>query len=122
MRVEDALRAVRDNIAGGSHRFHPQLRQILLFGSCAKGSFTLTSDIDLALVFEGEVPPAGEYVETLLAINGEPTLAGFTQFVKTTGDRLAQGQGVFDVNFHIKRDGVVLWDRSTVTTPTRGET
>ncbi|MBN2270559.1 MAG: nucleotidyltransferase domain-containing protein [Sedimentisphaerales bacterium] len=57
MKTQDITREFRERIA---ELYGPRLKKVILYGSCARGRATADSDIDLAVVLDGEVIPGKE--------------------------------------------------------------
>jgi predicted nucleotidyltransferase len=57
VKTEDIIKEFRERIA---ELYGGRLNKVILYGSCARGKATADSDIDLAIVLEGEVLPGKE--------------------------------------------------------------
>ena len=57
MKTQDIIKEFRERIA---ELYGPRLKKVILYGSCARGQATADSDIDLAVVLEGNVAPGKE--------------------------------------------------------------
>ena len=57
MQIENILKEFKQEVAS---LYGSRLKQVLLYGSWARGSATDDSDIDLAIVLDGEVAPGRE--------------------------------------------------------------
>ncbi len=57
MKTQDIIKEFRERIA---ELYGGRLKEVILYGSCARGQATADSDIDLAIVLEGEVAPGRE--------------------------------------------------------------
>lgn len=55
-----ARQAIREFVEAAHALYGEQLRQVILYGSCARKEATPDSDIDLAVVLSGEVVPGRE--------------------------------------------------------------
>ncbi len=55
-----ARQAVREFVEAAQTLYGERLRQVLLYGSCARQEATSDSDIDLAVVLSGDVVPGRE--------------------------------------------------------------
>ena len=80
---------------------------LILFGSQARGTATITSDIDIAVVANGELPPRtrGE----LMCLADDMDSRFEVNLFFTTRDNIENATEFFDTNSHIKKEGVVLW-------------
>jgi len=82
---------------------------LILFGSQAKGTAVLSSDVDIAVVMDaplssqqrGELRGLGEDIDFRINVD----------LFFTTRDALNKASGVFDTNKYIRDEGVVLWPR-----------
>ena len=57
MEIEQILREFKEEAV---ELYGKRLKNIILYGSCARGTATKDSDIDLAIVLEGDVVPGKE--------------------------------------------------------------
>ena len=80
---------------------------IILFGSQARGTATISSDIDIAVVMNKNLSARerGEIICLGDEINDEYS----TNVFFTTKQALTNPSGIFDTNKYIKEEGVVLW-------------
>jgi len=82
---------------------------LVLFGSQARGTAVLSSDIDIAVVMgaplssqeRGELRGIGEDIDFRINVD----------LFFTTRDALDKASGTFDTNKYIRDEGVVLWPR-----------
>ena len=84
----------------------PHVDAIYLFGSYAKGTSTICSDIDFAFV--SNVP---EKINRSMLRYAADAFDIDCDFVYTTHDKLSAAVSALDVNFHIRNEGVLLWQR-----------
>jgi len=71
MQIKQIIREFREK---AENLYGKRLKNIILYGSCARGKATDDSDIDLAVVLEGDVVP-GEEIDRLIDIITEINLA-----------------------------------------------
>ena len=64
MEIEPILKEFREK---AEKLYGKRLKSIILYGSCARGQATQDSDIDLAIVLEGEVA-AGKEIDRLIDV------------------------------------------------------
>jgi predicted nucleotidyltransferase len=64
MEIEYILKEFREK---AEELYGNRLKSIILYGSCARGQATLDSDIDLAIVLEGNVA-AGKEIDRLIDV------------------------------------------------------
>jgi predicted nucleotidyltransferase len=57
MQIEQIIREFKEN---AEKLYGKRLKSILLYGSCARGQATEDSDIDLAIVLDGDIAPCKE--------------------------------------------------------------
>lgn len=79
----------------------------MLFGSEARGESNLTSDVDIALVSDEPLTISErlEFSEML----GDETLPDY-RVINTLTDDLDTNE-FMNVNYHIKKDGLVIYER-----------
>ncbi|MGA2916697.1 MAG: nucleotidyltransferase domain-containing protein [Sedimentisphaerales bacterium] len=70
MQIEQILKEFRENI---TQLYKKRLKNIILYGSWARGNATDDSDIDLAIVLEGDVA-AGREIDRMIDIITEINL------------------------------------------------
>lgn len=84
-----------------------RIDSLVLFGSQAKGTAVLSSDVDIAVVMDaplcsqqrGELRGIGEDIDHRINVD----------LFFTTRDALNNASGTFDTNKYIRDEGVVLW-------------
>jgi len=84
-----------------------EIDSLVLFGSQARGTATISSDIDIAVVTDnnfhtrsrGILMSLGEEIDTRFAVN----------LFFTTKNALENASDHFDTNKHIREEGLVLW-------------
>jgi len=80
---------------------------IILFGSQARGTARVSSDIDIAIVMEESLTPR---LRGMLLSLGEDVDPRFeVNLFFTTQKALDSATKVLNTNTHIKKEGVVLW-------------
>jgi len=85
---------------------------LILFGSQAKGTATISSDIDIAVVTDGELSPCAR--GQLLSLGDEIDMRFVVNLFFTTKIGLKNATDDFDTNKYIKEEGVVLWQSSVI--------
>ena len=91
-----------------SHKQHnPKIRYIVLFGSEARGESRLASDVDIALVSDKPLTRSEKLeFKEIFEDNSFPDF----QVINTLTESL-DTDNFADVNYHIKRDGLVIYER-----------
>jgi len=84
-----------------------KIRYVVLFGSEARGNATITSDVDIAIISDEPLTAAErrEFAEPLEAIKFPEC-----RIINTLTADLST-ENFMDVNYHIKREGVVIYER-----------
>lgn len=82
------------------------ITSLYLFGSYARGEAKLTSDVDFAVVSEN--PRAVDRVALRLI---ESDFDFGCDIIYTTPEKLEKAYRELDVNYDIKEEGVLLWQR-----------
>ena len=80
---------------------------LVLFGSQAKGTATISSDVDIAVVMDEPLPPLDRGI--LLSLGDEIDMRFETNLFFTTQKALNDATDIFDTNKYIRDEGVVLW-------------
>jgi len=94
-----------ERISKGRH--NPKIRYVVVFGSEARGEAVLTSDVDIALVSD-EPLARDEKLEFAQVFEG----VNFPEYrVINTLTADLDTENFMDVNYHIKRDGVIIYER-----------
>jgi len=84
-----------------------EIDSLILFGSQARGTATISSDIDIAVVTnanfhsrsKGILMSLGEEIDTRFNVN----------LFFTTKNALGNASDCFDTNKYIREEGIVLW-------------
>jgi predicted nucleotidyltransferase len=79
----------------------------VLFGSQARGTATISSDVDIAVVMNENLS-ARERGE-IICLGDEIDEEFKTSIFFTTKHALENASGIFDTNKYIKEEGIVLW-------------
>ena len=109
MKLTDVVPNLTDFILNNTEKFPDEINKIILFGSYAKNEQRVSSDVDIALV-------ADETWETLPRCSVRDVFDNFDDNVEislffTTSVKIEAAKNVFDANFFIKKEGVLLWER-----------
>jgi predicted nucleotidyltransferase len=104
-RLRPPTRKVAERIAQGNH--NPKIRYIFLFGSEARGEATLTSDVDIALV--SDEPLTRDERLAFASITDDVDYPEFNIVNTLTAD--LDTDEFMDVNYHIKREGLLVYER-----------
>jgi len=83
------------------------INSLVLFGSQAKNTATISSDIDIAVVMDEDLPPRAR--GELLCLGDEIDIRFNVDLFFTTKNALENATGDFDTNKYIREEGVVLW-------------
>jgi predicted nucleotidyltransferase len=104
-KLRPAARQIIEQISMGKH--DPKIRYIFLFGSEARGEATLTSDVDISLVSDTPLSRS-ERLEFVSHIenDGIPVV----NVINTLTTDLETNK-YMDVNYHIKREGLLIYER-----------
>jgi len=106
--LRPATRPIIEQIAKGT--YHPKIRYIVLFGSEARGEATLTSDIDIALISDEPLTRSER-----LDFTHQFDEIHYPQInVINTRTHTPQTQKCMDVNYHIKREGLLIYERDAL--------
>lgn len=92
-----------------SERYKGIIHSIILFGSYVRGDHTSSSDVDIALVVEKEIPGLRR-VESSLSKKYDANFS-FMQFTPDRFEELARGETVLLLN--MSTDGIVFYDDGT---------
>ena len=84
-----------------------KINALILFGSQAKGTATISSDIDIAVVMEKNLSPLDR--GKLLSLGDDVDMRFVTNLFFTTKQAIENATGDFDTNKYIKEEGVILW-------------
>jgi len=88
-------------------RLDISINALVLFGSQARGTATISSDIDIAVVMGENLTPLDR--GKLLSLGDEVDMRFETNLFFTTREAVEKATGDFDTNKYIKEEGVVLW-------------
>jgi len=80
---------------------------LILFGSQAKGTAKISSDIDIAVVTHHPLSPYER--GKILSLSEEIDPRFETNLFFTTRTAIENGKGIFDTNKYIREEGVLLW-------------
>lgn len=104
MATKPAVRAIVDRIVA---RFHP--RQVVLFGSYARGTATTFSDVDLLVVFDVAADKRRTAIDIRRVVSDLPLCK---DIVVTTRDEITQrGELAGSILRPALREGMILYDR-----------
>ena len=93
--------------------FDDDCRQIILFGSCARGDYTVNSDVDIAILTNSDREKAKKYssqVDDVAAKIGVATTA-VVNFVCLPYKEYQEKKGWYPFFKNIDKDGIVLYER-----------
>ncbi|MCL1786825.1 MAG: nucleotidyltransferase domain-containing protein [Defluviitaleaceae bacterium] len=80
---------------------------LVLFGSQARNTATISSDIDIAVVMNDDLSPYDR--GQLLNLGSEIDMRYDVDLFFTNKSALKNASGCFDTNKYIREEGVVLW-------------
>ena len=111
MKISEVVSNLQNFISSVSHLLPANLNKIIVFGSYARGEATIRSDVDLALVFDGEGPTERKYIAAVREI-----LDDFDEFLKidlfcTNQTKINTVDNKFNANYWIREDGKLIWTR-----------
>jgi predicted nucleotidyltransferase len=86
------------------------IRQVILFGSQVKNTATIMSDIDFAIVADNP-----RLIDRKALNNIAENFDIPCDFVYTTPEALRLANKELDVNNSIRKEGIIIWERSAVT-------
>lgn len=92
---------------------HDDCRQIILYGSCARGDYTADSDVDIAILTECDRDQAKRYtsqLDDIAAKIGMDTMA-IVNFVCLPSKEFNEKKTWYPYFMNIDRDGVILYER-----------
>lgn len=84
----------------------PNIKRVYLFGSQARDSATISSDIDIAIVSEN--PSLIDRSSLLCAVDEFDTKC---DFVYTTQDLIDNANRELDINYSIREEGILVWTK-----------
>ena len=96
-----------EEYVGQFRRLGVKIDSLILFGSQARGTATLSSDIDIAVVMDEMLSPLDR--GKLLSLGDEIDLRLKTNLFFTTRQALDAASGIFDTNRYIREEGQILW-------------
>lgn len=91
---------------------HDDCRQIILYGSCARGNFNDDSDVDIAILTECDRVQAKKYtpqLDDIAAKIGMDTMA-VVNFVCLPLKEFNEKKGWYPYFMNIERDGIILYE------------
>jgi len=98
--TDDIIEALRPFFSDDGH-----IEKVFLFGSRARGDATIRSDADIAVVsFEPEK------IDRAKLRRAAEAFGVACDFVYTTPDALDNAVKELDVNYSIRREGVLIWE------------
>lgn len=87
----------------------PLFKSAILFGSQARGEATIRSDIDIAIVMNDSSPLTPRQRGDLIELSDDIDTTISINLFFTSTSLLDNAESIFDTNFHIKKEGVLLW-------------
>ena len=111
MRIADVVPNLKNFVESVSHEFPESLSKMIIFGSHARGDATIRSDVDIALVFDGEEP-----AERADRVAVDIALSDFDDIIKidfycTNQTRLDTEENKLRPNYRIRKEGKLLWSK-----------
>jgi predicted nucleotidyltransferase len=110
MYVAEMIPAISDSLEKQKNKIPRGRQQIIVFGSDARGTATLRSDIDLALIYENEADELREDRAVMHHLLHDVTPLTEVTFFGTTFNKLAEATKPTTANYGIKKEGVVIWE------------
>lgn len=101
----DEVRTIVEEIIETSKK-DKHISAVYLFGSQARGESTINSDVDIAIVSDDPSKVNRVFLNYTAGFYNIPC-----NFVYTTNDALIEPNSPFDVNYWIKTEGVLLWQK-----------
>ena len=101
------VRQYLDKYVEQFHTLDVKINSLILFGSQAKGTATISSDIDIAVVMDGNLSPLER--GKLLSLGDEIDMRFETNLFFTTKNAIETAISNFDTNKYIREEGIVLW-------------
>ena len=103
-RIDDILREIKEEL---SHHYGKNLLKTLLYGSYARGTQGPESDIDIAVVLEGEIDKYQE-VENLVELTDDISLENdvMISLLPLTIDEYEKGR--YSIFFNIRNEGILI--------------
>jgi predicted nucleotidyltransferase len=103
----DSTKEIMDTYVREFEKKGMDVNSLILFGSQARGTATISSDIDIAVVMNaaltarerGELVCLGDEINSQVKIN----------LFFTTKNAINDATHIFDTNKYIREEGVVLW-------------
>ena len=80
---------------------------LVLFGSQARSTATISSDIDIAVIMDDDLPPLTR--GQLLSLGDEIDMRFDVNLFFTTKDALECATSSLDTNKYIREEGIMLW-------------
>ena len=92
------------------------LGSIVLFGSYARGNYTIKSDIDIALAFKDNVEEdtIKRAVSKFNLLFDDNRLSGIVNFYITFKSSVDASADILDTNTKIREEGIELWPQSAI--------
>ena len=82
---------------------------LVLFGSQARGTATLLSDVDIAVIMRNNLTPRDRGI--MLSLGEDIDMRIETNLFFTTQQALDNAERDLDTNTSIKKEGIILWQR-----------
>ena len=93
---------------------YPYLKQIILFGSCARGEERFDSDVDLLLVVDAGIRDLADYKRMYrklrVDVSSDDWRTVETDLKLTIGDEWETSNAT--IYLCIRKDGICVWERS----------
>ena len=112
MLIQNIVPTIADALEKNSADLPSAISQILVFGSHARGTATLRSDVDLAIVYANESDENRKDRAMLYYILDSviPTIE--IQLFGTTYEKIKNAKINQDANYGIKTEGRIVWERT----------
>jgi predicted nucleotidyltransferase len=110
MYVAEMIPAIAKSLEASKTKIPKGIQQIIVFGSHARGTATLRSDIDLALIYNNDADESREDRAVMHHLLHDVTPLIEVTFFGTTFNKLAQATKPTTANYGIREEGVIIWE------------
>jgi len=105
MRAE--VKQFLDEYVSNFSKLNADVNSLMLFGSQARNTATITSDIDIAIIMNEDLSPQSR--GQLLSLGDEIDHRFDVNLFFTTKSALECAKSNLDTNKHIREEGIILW-------------